>query len=229
VLFYKSLSEYRTQELARLQRLEESNIPERGVIAAVLSPAGRADAYAVNAAVEAIEVDSQGIVGDRHRCHSRPTNGREASLYPRGTLIRQHRHLFIVSRHDCQVLSERLGVAVTPALLGANMVIDRLDGAAFSISELPRGTHILVIPPQADTTPRPPIATLVHLGKQQGCGITGHAIAQHHGDPALVRAFRAGSTDNRGIICSVEYPVQPAATLTAGQQVVFRFPSGVIG
>lgn len=229
MLFYESLSEYRTQELARLQRLEQSNIPERGVIAAVLSSAGDAEAASVNAAVDTLRVDAQGIVGDRHRCHSRPASGRESSLYPRGTIIRQHRHLCVVSRHDCQVLSAHLGVAVTPELLGANMVIDRHDGEAFSLSELPRGTHMLIIPPQAIATPRPPIATLVHAVKQQGCGITGHAIAQRYGDPSLVRAFRACATEHRGIICSVEYPVETAAVLRPGQGVVFRFPSGVVG
>ena len=228
MLFYKSLGEYRAQELARLQRLTESNIPEWGGISAVLAPAGNAQTYSINAAVDALIVDTQGIVGDRHRCHSRPTNGREYSLYPQGTLIRQHRHLCIVSRHDCQLLSERLGVAVTPALLGANMVIDRLDGEAFSLSALPRGTHMLIAPSSSTTPPKPPIATLVHVGMQQGCGITGQAIARHYGDPSLVHAFRAGSTDSRGIICSVEYPVQPAAALRPGQKVAFRFFSGII-
>lgn len=229
MLFYESLSEYQEQELARLQRLAASNLPERGVVAAVLAPAGDAAHPSVNTDVEALAVDSQGIIGDRHRCQSRPSNGRESSLYPRGTLIRQHRHLCIVSRHDCQVLSQQLGVAITPGLLGANMVIDRLDGEAFSLSELPRGTHMLIVPARATTTPRPPLATLVHGVKQQGCGITGHAIAQRYGDRGLVSAFRDCATNNRGIICSVEYPVGSAAVLTAGQGVVFRYPSGVMG
>ena len=38
MLFYENLSEYRRSEMARLERLTEANIPDRGVIAKVLLP-----------------------------------------------------------------------------------------------------------------------------------------------------------------------------------------------
>ena len=165
--FYENLSAYQRGEMERLRRLGEANIPERGVITAVLLPGEGADArqgsasYVVTHPVEEIQVDAQGLVGDRHRCLSRPSSGRESSLYPRGTIIRQHRHLCIVSMQDCRVLSEQLGVPVTPELLGANLVIERRDGEGCSLSELPRGTHLLVVPAGEDgaAVPKPPIAT----------------------------------------------------------------------
>lgn len=233
MLFYEDLGAYQRSEMERLRRLDDANIPARGVIAKVLLPGPLPDqtaggaSYAVTHAVDVIQVDAQGLVGDRHRCRSRPSGGRESSLYPRGTTIRQHRHLCIVSAHDCRVLSEQLGVPVTPELLGANIVIDRSDGEDYSLSELPRGTHLLVVPADAASVPRPPIATIVHGVKQHGCGITGRAIADQHGDRSLVRRFQKLATGHRGIICSVEYPVTDLAEVRPGLQVVFRFPTAV--
>ena len=234
MLFYTDLTDYIAGQRARLDALAASKIPERGIISRVLAPGPRQDrdtdlaGYSVTHEVEAITLDAQGVIGDRHRGLSHRSTGRESSLYPRRTTIRQHRHLCIVCRHDCRVISEKLGVEVTPELLGANLVIERPDGADFSLSELPQGTHMLVIPEDAEEIPRPPIATIVHQVKQQGCGVTGNAIAERYGDRKLVRAFREHAEDNRGIICSVEYPVETSARLTAGLQIAFRFASGVV-
>ena len=233
MLFYKDLKEYIAEQRTRLDALGSSKIPQLGVITEVLAPGPQQDkqsdvtGYSVTRAVKVLEVDAQGVLGDRHRGLSRPSSGREGSLYPRSTIIRQHRHLCVVCSHDCRVLSEKLGVEVSPELLGANLVIDRADGQDFSLSELPLGTHLLVLSEHAEEAPKPPIATIVHLLKQQGCGITGSAIAQRHGDRNLVKAFREHATKNRGIICSVEFPVESTAKLRTGQQIAFKFPKGV--
>ena len=233
MIFYKDLQDYILQERARLDALGTLNIPEAGIISRVLAPgpeqhegSGVAQ-YPVTREVEELEVDAQGIFGDRHRRLTRPSSGREWMLYPKGVQIRQHRHVCVVSRDDCRVLSERLGVAVTPELLGANLLIDRLDGAPFSLSGLPPGTHLLVMPADAEAVPKPPIATLVHFVKQQGCGITGNAIAECYGDKGLVKAFREQGADHRGLICSIEYPVDQPARLRSGQHVAFKFSSSV--
>lgn len=233
MLFYDDLTHYIAGQRKRIDELQQWKIPELGVISKVLSPGPQQErkndvaGYSVSHAVEALEVDAQGVIGDRHRGLSHRSGGRERALYPGGTIIRQHRHLCVVCSHDCKVLSEKLGVEVSPELLGANLVIDRADGEDFSLSELPHGTHLLVTPADAEEAARPPIATIVHFLKQKGCGITGSAIAERHGDKSLVRAFREHASHNRGIICSVEFPVQSTARLQAGQRVAFRFPMGV--
>ena len=234
MLFYKSQAEYIAQEQARLEALHLANIPEVGIISGVFDANPEIDkrsdvvGYSVTRPVDQLEVDGQGIRGGRHRCVTRPASGREKTLYPRTSIIRQHRHLFLVSRHDCQKLSDQLGVEVTPELLGANVVIDRADGEAFSLSELPAGTHLLVIPKDAKVAPKPPIATLVHYAKQQGCGITGNAIAHQYGDKSLTKAFKEASKNHRGIVCSVEYPTEDFASLAIGQKVVFKFSSATV-
>ena len=233
MIFYDTLNDYIHQQRQRLDTLFQANIPEVGVISSVFAPSLNQDKtthreeYLVTREVETLSVDAQGVIGDRHRCLSRPSTGRESSLYPRGTPIRQHRHLCIVSSYDCQVLSQKLNVEVTPQLLGANILIDRIDRSAFSISDLPQGAHMLVTPEDAAESIKPPLATIVHVVQQRGCAFTGRTLAYHYGDPILLKAFLDASINHRGIICCVEYPVESEVTLKAGQRIVFKFPTGM--
>ena len=73
---------------------------------------------------------------------------------------------------------------------------------------------------------QPPIATLIHYIQQKGCGRTGHAVATAYGDSALTKQFVAHAEHHRGILCSVEYPVESSAVLERGQRVFFKFPMG---
>jgi hypothetical protein len=227
MLFYKNFEDYLCGERERLERLASSQMPDLGAISRILTStpprSAEAPAYPTTRETETLEVDAMGITGDRHRAVSRPSTGRESTLYKKGTVIRQHRHLCLVTEHDCRLLSARLGVEVTPELLGADLVIEAQGSTPFSIADLPPGTHLLVYPPGAKEVPKPPIATLVHHVKQQGCGVTGKAIADHYGDKSLVKAFRDVSRDNRASICSVEFPAQEKTLLRAGQQIAFRY------
>lgn len=231
MLFYQSFEDYLSGERRRLEALARVKMPDSGRITRVLSSApasdGAAPVYPTTREVEALEVDALGVIGDRHRGALRPSTGRERTLYPKGTTIRQHRHLCVVSSHDCRALTERLGVEITPELLGADLVIDASDGAPFSMADMPPGVHLLIYPPGLDEVPSPPAVTLIHQVKQRGCGITGKAIADHYGDKSLTSAFRKISVDNRASICSVEHPADATAFLRAGQQVAFRYAMGV--
>ena len=234
MLFYDSLDEFRKEELSKLENLPQANLPEWGVIARVMLPdaqlARESDKqrYSITGEVQQLSIDFQGIVGERHRCLHRPSNGREKSLYPPGTEIRQSRHLFAVSSGDCKTLSNKLGVEITPELLGANLLVARDDGADFSLSQLPTGTHLVVAPEDAEKMPQPPIATLIHYVKQQGCVLTGGAIASTYDRSELKKQFVLTSRDYRGILCSVEYPVTEVASLAAGQRIYFKYPKGIV-
>jgi len=230
VLFYNDFKDYRLQQKERLERQVNANIPDLGVITKVFAAGDktkRLSTYSVTTEADCIIVDSLGIVGDRHHSVSHRSSGREGSLYPKGTVIRQHRHLCVVCSYDCRILSENLGVEITPELLGANVLLERSDGEDYSISEIPAGTHMIVFPKESHEIPRPPIATIVHFVKQQGCGVTGNAIAHAYGDKGLVKELREKSKDNRGIICSIEYPVEITTELCAGQQIAFKFPTSI--
>jgi len=229
MLFHEDLEAYIDAQKRKLAALHTSKLPAFAVIRGVYTRVGiqaKEGAASLTQATDGLEVDALGVVGDERHGVARPSGGREGHLYPRRTAIRQHRHLCVVSRHDCRVLSERLGVAVTPELLGANLLLDGADGAELSLAIMPRGTHLFVVAEGARDAPKPPLATLVHHVNQRGCGITGKVIADHYGDKALVRAFREQANHHRGILCSVEYPVATSAVLRPGMGTVLRFPVG---
>ena len=116
-----------------------------------------------------------------------------------------------------------MGVEITPEMLGLNLLIDREDNEHFSITELPVGTMMLLADEAATKPSKPPLATLTNFVKQEGCGITGKLIADHYGDPSLTRKFREVTKDHRGILCSVEFPVE--ATVYLNSCLLYTSPS----
>ena len=232
MLFYEDLEDFIAKQGEKLQRLKNANIPEVGVILDVLGPNDNQDIdnnpgrYSVTQQVERLVVDCLGIDGDRHRGSAKFSTGREAPLYDNGTKIVNRRQIFAVSPYECEELSRRLDVEITPQLLGANIVIGRSDGATFCISDVPLNTYFIIAPADAVEPPRPPIASLVHYVQQKGCSRTGRAIAKEYGDSSLMKQFVANAEHQRGILCSVEYPVDSPAILERGQKVFFRFPMG---
>ncbi|NKB68099.1 MAG: hypothetical protein GKR89_13640 [Candidatus Latescibacteria bacterium] len=233
MLFYDDLDQYIAQETARLQTLNEAHIPAVGVVLDVLAPNGDQDiasnpgGHSVTQSVQRLTIDCHGIDGDRHRGLTRPATGREAPLYQRSRAhIVNRRQLFAVSPHECTLLSEQLGVEITPQLLGANLVIGRADGAPFCLSDTPVNTYFALAPAEAEHLPTPPLATLIHYVQQKGCSRTGKAVAKAYDDTSLTKRFVDHSEHRRGILCSVEYPVKKTVAIERGQQVFFRFPMG---
>jgi len=232
--FYNTLDEFVQGELAKLQRLQNACLPERGIITKVLAPAENQDrktnidGFSLTHGVDYLEVDNLGIYGDRHRRAVRSSTAREKNVYLKGSVISEHRHVFAVSEYDCRVLSEKLDVDVTPELLGANIVIGREDGRDYSLSMLPQGTHLLLGLASESELARPPLVTLVKYVTQQGCVITGNAIrAAYDKNTEMTPRFVEVAKENRGIVCSVEYPVEHTARIEAGQKVFFKYAKGV--
>ena len=172
-------------------------------------------------------MDYRGIVGERHQAVTRPSGGRELKVYPRGTQIRGHRHLFVSCSSDVAELSRLMGLEITPEMLGLNLLIDREDEEDFSLTELPVGTMMLLADETATEPTKPPLATFTSFVKQEGCGITGKLIADHYGDPTLTRQFREVTKDHRGILCSVEFPVEETVLLKKEQRIFFRYSRGL--
>ena len=231
MLLYQNLDDYVRGEIERLQSLPKMNIPEQGIISRVLGPGQDQDrksnpeGYSVTLPVNFLEIDSLGIYGDRHRRPNRPSTVREREVVPKGTIIREHRHIFAVSLYDCKVLSDKLEVDVTPELLGANLVIEREDGQDYSLSALPQGVYIRVYSHEIEE--RNLLAVLEKRVTQQGCSVTGNAIRKQYEKTAdLTQRFVKISTENRGIVCSVESPVDHSTRIEAGQKVSFSFPKG---
>ena len=206
MLFYENLETYIQEEREKLERLKQANIPEMGVILEVFGPNDDQDretnpgGHSVTQVVEQLTLDCHGIEGDRHLGLTRLATAREAPLYLRSRAeIVNRRQLFAVSPYECTLLSERLGVDVTPQLLGANLLIGREDGGDYCISHLPVNTYLAIAPADAAERPIPPVATLIHYVQQKGCSRVGKAIAKAHDDASLTKRFVDEAEFERGI------------------------------
>lgn len=233
MLFYQNAADYLEQEQKRLIERRDANLPDEGKITRLMLPSAELNEnehfpyYSLTHEVDSLEVDYRGIVGERHQAVTRPSGGRELKVYPRGTQIRGHRHLFVSCSSDVAELSRLMGLEITPEMLGLNLLIDREDEEDFSLTELPVGTMMLLADETATEPTKPPLATFTSFVKQEGCGITGKLIADHYGDPTLTRQFREVTKDHRGILCSVEFPVEETVLLKKEQRIFFRYSRGL--
>ncbi len=233
MLTYQNAADYFEQEQKRLVQRQSANLPDQGRITRLMLPSPELNEndhfprYSLTHEADSLEVDYRGIVGERHQAVTRTSGGRELNVYPRGTQIRGHRHLFVSCSSDIAELSRRMGLELTAEMLGFNLVIDREDGEDFSLTELPVGTMMLIADEAATKPAKPPLATFTSFVKQEGCGITGKLIADHYGDPNLTRKFREVTKDHRGILCSIEFPVEATVLLKRGQRVFFRYSRGL--
>lgn len=232
MLFYQNRDDYVSDQTKKLENLVDSNILEIGIITKVLKSNEDQDKiyhlpkYSITHKVDYLKIDHLGIIGDRHRGSIKYSGPRERFMYEKGTVIKQNRHIFAISEYDCQVLSDKIGVKVTPELLGANLVIEREDKKPYSLSDLPQNTHLFIASQESESQPKTPIATLIHYAKQQGCGITGASIAEKYKDKDLSKEFVKASKENRGIVCTIEFPIEKHAIIKKGQKVFFKFPTG---
>ena len=149
------------------------------------------------------------------------------SLIEEQSVVKIKEELTEIHAADIAEISRRMGLEVTAEMLGLNLVIDRVDRCDFSITELPVGTVLLLGNEGAEKAAKPPLATLTSFVKQEGCGITGRLIAEHYGDPGLTRKFREISKDHRGLLCSVEFPVDHTVYLKPGLTVFFKYSKGL--
>lgn len=227
-------SEYIARMQAVFENLKKANMPERGIITKVLMPNENQNNpknpdYLRTYESSQLEIDHNGIKGDRH--YGVPTRevGRNPGLLQNGAYFNGTRHLMAISPYDCKVLSDRLGNKVTPENTGTNIVIEREDGADYSLSALPSEAYIIIAPENSEVKPENPLAILVRQSLQQGCKVAGRCIAEEHGDKNLINKFKEESTTNRGIVCRVIYPFSEygSAIIKPGQKVFFGYEDGV--
>ncbi len=166
---------------------------------------GRLDFRSVT--VERLDLDFEGIVGNRHRGFTRGADARVPYL-KRGTEIRNTRQLSIVSVEDCAEIGRRLKLdRFDPAWLGANIVVEGIPRFSF----LPRGTRLFF-----DGG-----AILTVEDQNAPCSIAGEAVMlAHPGRDDLKLAFPKLAKGLRGLVVTVEHPGQ----LTAGTDITARLP-----
>lgn len=158
--------------------------------------------------VDALEVDLEGIVGNRHRGWTRKADARVPYL-ARGTTIRNERHVSIVSVEELAVVANDLDIArLDPRWIGANIVTSGIP----ALSYLPRGTHLML----------PGKAILIVTDQNAPCSLSGEAIAQQvAGRPDLKHAFAKVAAGRRGLVATVEH----GGSIAAGMAIDARLPT----
>ena len=156
-------------------------------------------------AVDSLTLELDGIVGSRHQGWIASADARVPYL-PRGTPMRNTRHLSIVSIEDLAEAALRLRIAKLDARwIGANLLLEGITNLSF----LPRGTRIFC---QGG-------AILQIEDQNAPCRGSGAAIASHHpGRPELELDFPKHAKRLRGLVASVEH----SGIITAGSAVDAR-------
>jgi MOSC domain-containing protein YiiM len=143
-----------------------------------------------------IQVELDGVVGDKHRSLSRTTWAGDKQ--PKGTVRRNERQWSAVSREELREIAKAMDLSepLLPATLGANLCLQGVK----ELSRLPKGT-LLKFPSGAELSIEeynPP------------CLDMGARLAKTHrtgaGEPLTTTAFSNAARLSRGIVGVVEVP-----------------------
>lgn len=145
----------------------------------------------VSSRVAGLDLDFEGIPGERHVGFTRPADAR-VPWYKRGTVIRNVRHVSLVSLEELAQIAGLMGLpAIQPEWLGANIVLAGLPRLSF----LPNGSRLFFAGG----------AVLAAEGYNAPCSVSGTAVAAGAGRGTKLD-FVKPATHRRGIVASVEHP-----------------------
>jgi len=153
-----------------------------------------------------IQVELDGIVGDRHRSYLRETW--PGDKQPEGTIRRNERQWSAVSVEELAELTNELDLdrLLSPATLGANLCLEGIR----QLSRLPKGT-LLKFPSGAELSVEEYNPPCHDMGKQLAAKYTTGS-----GEPLRSTAFSKAAKLTRGVVGVVEV----AGTISAGDEVV---------
>ena len=152
-----------------------------------------------------IQVELDGIVGDRHRSYVRDTY--KVDKQPYGTVRRNERQWSAVSAEELASISAEMNLkeGITAASVGANLCIEGIS----ELSRLPKGT-LLQFPSGAELTVEefnPPCSDMSKIQALR------HQTES--GEPVSDTAFSKAAKLNRGVVGVVE----AAGEINAGDEV----------
>ena len=164
-----------------------------------------------------IQVELDGIVGDRHRGYERSTFAGDKQ--PQGTVRRNERQWSAVSTEELLDIQNVMGLleSLTATSLGVNICLRGLQ----QFSRLPKGTTLIF----------PSGAELLVEEYNPPCHDMGKKLAAMHstgsGEPLSSTAFSKAAVHTRGVVGSVEV----AGLINAGDEVIikpYKTPSWLI-
>jgi hypothetical protein len=157
--------------------------------------------------VERLDLDLEGITGDRHAGFVRPADSR-VPWYRRGEPIHNERQLSIVSVEELAAVSERLQLPdIRAEWLGANVVVEGIP----HLSLVPRGTRLFCASG----------AVLAVTDQNAPCRLAGASLAKAVGAGTdLALRFVDAAKRARGVVAYVDR----AGAVVAGDTVDVRIP-----
>ncbi|MGL4975192.1 MAG: MOSC domain-containing protein [Bosea sp. (in: a-proteobacteria)] len=152
--------------------------------------------------VDALDLNADGIAGDRHVGLRRRAGPREPWL-PRGLDIHNDRQLTAVSVEELARIAAALDVPqVRPEWLGANLVTEGLP----DLSRIAAGSRLAFGGEWSGKGTFDGQATLRVSGYNFPCRGPGRVIAEACGQPELEFAFVKAAASLRGLILFVDHP-----------------------
>ena len=149
---------------------------------------------------QSLDLDWPGAVGDRHYGLTMSSNARQASVFPRGTTIRNHRQLSIVDEAELAVIAVNLGLPeLSPGVIADNICTRGIP----NLTTLPPMTRLVFEGG----------AVIMLGGENLPCVIAGGLVQDRYGVRA--EAFPKAAMGLRGVTGWVEHP----GVLTPGQGI----------
>ena len=152
-------------------------------------------------AVDVLDLDFAGAIGDRHYGATMAAGVRQKSLFTRGTEIANLRQLSIVDRGELDRVAESLGIAsIDPGVIADNIYTEGLD----DLTSLPPMTRLEFSSG----------AMLLLGGENFPCTIAGAMVNKAHG--ARTESFPNAAMGLRGVTGWVERPapIRPGDRIT---------------
>ena len=158
-----------------------------------------------------LELDINGIIGDKHYGFQRPSGVRETNFYPKGTTIRNNRQWSAISAEELDKITHKMNVPhLKSEWLGANILFKGIP----NFSKLPIFSLIIVRPDTSDSV------TLVNYCENEPCMGPHKRIVEHlKMEPQL--GFIAAAYGQRGTVGWVE----KGGIVRVGDKVRIYIPS----
>lgn len=162
-------------------------------------------------ALESVEVDAEGFLGDKHRGFTRVAW--QGDKDPQGTVRRNERQWSGVSTEELALISRRMGLGrpLEATTLGANLCVEGIP----EFSQLPAGTRLRF----------PSGAVLVVEEANPPCADMGAEISAAYttssGERAVGKMFAKYAIGLRGVVGVVDVPGQ----IRTGDRVKFVIPN----
>ena len=155
-----------------------------------------------------IQVELDGVVGDRHRSYDRRTW--QGDKQPEGTIRRNERQWSAVSVGELAEIGDAMDLSepLTATSLGANLCLTGLEG----LSRLPKGT-LLKFPSGAELMVEEYNPPCHDMGKKLASMYTTRS-----GEPLSSTAFSKAAKLTRGVVGVVE----AAGTISTGDEVIIE-------